>query len=61
VFGSDDQVKSVASRLPVQLIQALIPIVPTYIWIGTKRHLPPRSSGADDGLRHLDLTAAGRQ
>jgi SAM-dependent methyltransferase len=61
VFGSDDQVKSVVSRLPVQLIQALIPIVPTYIWIGTKRHLPPRSSGADEGLKHFDLTAAGQQ
>jgi SAM-dependent methyltransferase len=58
VFGSDDQVKSVASRMPVQLIHALIPLVPTYIWIGTKRHLPPRSSGADEGLTHLDLTAA---
>jgi hypothetical protein len=61
VFGSDDQVTSVVSRLPVQLVQALIPIVPTYIWIGTKRHLPPRSSGADEGLKHFDLTAAGQQ
>jgi SAM-dependent methyltransferase len=60
VFGSGDQVVSAVSRLPVPLIQVLIPIVPTYIWIGTKRDMPPRSSEADEGLRHLDLTAVGR-
>lgn len=61
VFGSDDQVMSAVSRLPVPLIQALIPIVPTYVWIGTKRHMPPGSSEAHEGLKHLDLTATGRQ
>lgn len=56
VFGSGDQVKSVVSRLPVPLIHALIPIVPTYIWVGTKRHMPPRSTAGAEGVKHLDLT-----
>jgi hypothetical protein len=60
VFGSSDQVKSLVSRLPAPLIQALIPIVPTYIWLGTKRQVPPQSPVAGEGLRHLDLTGAGR-
>ena len=61
VFGSSDQVKSLVSRLPVPLIQALIPIVPTYIWLGTKRQVPPQTPLAGEGLQHLDLTAAGRR
>ena len=60
VFGSGDQVVSAVSRLPVALLQVLIPIVPTYIWIGTKRQMPPRSSEAGEGLKYLDLTAARR-
>ena len=59
VFGSDDQVKSVVSRMPVQLIHALIPIVPTYIWIGTKRPVPPRSTTGAEEVKHLDLTRPG--
>jgi hypothetical protein len=56
VFGSSDQVTTVVSRLPVPLMQALIPIVPTYIWIGTKRQSAPRSSTGAAEITHLDLT-----
>jgi hypothetical protein len=56
VFGSSDQVTTVVSRLPVPLIKALIPIVPTYIWIGTKRQSAPRSVTGAEEIQHLDLT-----
>jgi len=56
VFGSGDQVTTIVSRLPVPLIQALLPIVPTYIWIGTKRQSGPRSITGADEIKHLDLT-----
>ena len=60
VFGSGDQVRGRVSRLPVPVLRALTPIVPTYIWIGTKGHRPPVTSGSLDGLQHYDLTAGGR-
>ena len=56
LFGSRDQVTTVVSRLPVPLIKALIPIVPTYIWIGTKRQSAPRSVTGAEEIQHLDLT-----
>ena len=60
VFGSGDQVKGMVSKLPTSVIGTLTPIVPTYIWIGTKTAAAPRSTVATDGLKHLDLTTAGR-
>ena len=56
VFGSGDQVTTIVSRLPVPLIQAMLPIVPTYIWIGTKRQSAPRSISGAEEIKHLDLT-----
>ncbi len=41
VFGSGDQVKGLASRLPTPAVRALMPIVPTFIWVGTKTDRSP--------------------
>ena len=60
VFGSGDQVRSGVARLPVAVVQALTPIVPTFIWVATKQ---PQGLGLGRplaGLRHYDLTAGGR-
>jgi hypothetical protein len=55
LFGSDDQVGGAVSRLPVAVVAALLPIVPTYIWLATKAAAAPRGEPVD-GLTHLDLT-----
>jgi SAM-dependent methyltransferase len=56
LFGSDDQVGTFASRLPVHVVQALTPLVPTYVWIATKHCQEPLGTRQAEGLRHYDLT-----
>jgi ubiquinone/menaquinone biosynthesis C-methylase UbiE len=55
VFGSGDQVKGPVAKLPPAVLRTLAPIVPTYIWVGTKSPRPPRGLPAAEGLQHLDL------
>ncbi len=45
-FAATDTVRGVVSRLPERVLRTLLPVVPTYIWIGAKRALPPRHAGA---------------
>src|SRR5579859_752291 len=59
LFGSDDQVPGAVARLPARVVSALLPIVPTYIWIATKTSGAPRGVPVD-GLAHLDLTGVVR-
>jgi glycosyltransferase involved in cell wall biosynthesis/ubiquinone/menaquinone biosynthesis C-methylase UbiE len=59
VFHSTDQVKRGLDRMPVGVIKAAMPIIPTFIWIATKAGGPPRGAAAD-GVQHLDLTATPR-
>jgi SAM-dependent methyltransferase len=61
LFGSDDVVAGAITRLPAGVISALLPIVPTYIWVATKTAAAPHARWAD-GLKHLDLSelAGGR-
>ena len=59
-FGSGDQVKGAVARLPVPVVQALTPIVPTYIWVVTKEYRTPATAEGSQGLVHYDLTRGGR-
>jgi glycosyltransferase involved in cell wall biosynthesis/ubiquinone/menaquinone biosynthesis C-methylase UbiE len=56
LFSSGDQVKGVMSRLSPALVNAAMPIVPTFVWVATKTSMRP--AGAEDapGLTHLDLS-----
>ncbi len=60
LFGSGDQVKGTVSRLPVPVVQALTPVVPTYLWIATKQYRTPATVEGSEGLLHYDLTRGGR-
>ena len=43
-FHSDDVVPAVFRRLPGALARAALPVVPTYVWIGTKSAAAPRGT-----------------
>jgi 2-polyprenyl-3-methyl-5-hydroxy-6-metoxy-1,4-benzoquinol methylase len=60
VYGSGDQVNGGVSRLPLSVLKALTPIIPTYVWIGTKQYRTPSTADSRDGLQHYDLTVPGR-
>jgi 2-polyprenyl-3-methyl-5-hydroxy-6-metoxy-1,4-benzoquinol methylase len=43
-FHSDDVVPAAIRRLPGALARAALPVVPTYVWIGTKSAAAPRGA-----------------
>lgn len=45
-FAATDTVRPGLSRVPDRMLRAVLPVVPTYIWIGAKGELPPRGDGA---------------
>jgi SAM-dependent methyltransferase len=40
-FGADDVVPGLVSRLPAGGLHAMVPLIPTYVWIGTHGGLVP--------------------
>jgi ubiquinone/menaquinone biosynthesis C-methylase UbiE len=55
LFFSQDQVTA-AARLSPAVVHAMLPIVPTYIWVATKAGSGPATPEAADLVEHLDLT-----
>lgn len=58
-FGADDVVPGVASRLPVPLLRALLPLIPTYVWVGTHGGLEPQGPPLAAPPLHLPRRAPG--
>jgi len=59
-FSSGDQVKGPLTKLPPALVEAALPIVPTYVWVATKSGRRPAGPSDVPGLKHLDLAATAR-
>jgi glycosyltransferase involved in cell wall biosynthesis/ubiquinone/menaquinone biosynthesis C-methylase UbiE len=60
LFSSRDQIVGVMSKLPMSLVNAALPIVPTFVWVATKSSEPPAAAEGTPGLKHLDLTGRER-
>jgi glycosyltransferase involved in cell wall biosynthesis/ubiquinone/menaquinone biosynthesis C-methylase UbiE len=60
LFSSRDQIVGVMSKLPVSLVNAALPIVPTFVWVATKSSERPAAAEGTPGLKHLDLTGRER-
>jgi len=52
-FGAGDVVPSLVSRLPAVVLSAMVPLIPTYIWIGTRGGLDPLGPPVAIPPRHL--------
>jgi len=52
-FAAGDVVPGPAGRLPAWLLSALLPLVPTYIWVGTRAGLAPQGPPVPVPPRHL--------
>jgi 2-polyprenyl-3-methyl-5-hydroxy-6-metoxy-1,4-benzoquinol methylase len=59
LFGSGDQVRGAVTKLPAPVLRAVLPIVPTYVWIGTKGTASPRTWEGSGTIRHLNLSGVG--
>jgi glycosyltransferase involved in cell wall biosynthesis/ubiquinone/menaquinone biosynthesis C-methylase UbiE len=57
LFSSGDQIRGVMSKLTPALVNAALPIVPTFVWVATKTNARP--AGDAPGLTHFDLTGRG--
>jgi 2-polyprenyl-3-methyl-5-hydroxy-6-metoxy-1,4-benzoquinol methylase len=52
-FGAGDVVPGLVSRLPASVLPAMVPLVPTYVWIGTHGGLVPLGPPVAIPPRHL--------
>ena len=52
-FGADDVVPNLVRRLPAAVLPAMVPLVPTYVWIGTHGGLAPLGPPVTVPPRHL--------
>lgn len=55
LFSSTDQVKGLLSKVPPAALRVARPIIPTFVWIGTKDSRLRDTSGLP-GLEYLDLS-----
>ena len=60
LFGSDDQVHGWVARVPRLAVRALMPIIPTFIWVATKSGNRPATTADLDAIDHFDLTGQAR-
>jgi ubiquinone/menaquinone biosynthesis C-methylase UbiE len=60
LFGSEDQVHGWVARVPHLALRALMPIIPTYIWVATKSGNRPATTAELDSIDHFDLTGQAR-
>lgn len=54
-FDARDVVSSAFSRLPLPALKSLSPLMPTYLWVGTKQPAHPRGSATKIPPRRVDL------
>jgi SAM-dependent methyltransferase len=59
-FGAREEVPGMVSRSPAAVLAAMVPLIPTYIWIGTHGKLVPLGPPAAIPPRHLPRTDLGR-
>jgi glycosyltransferase involved in cell wall biosynthesis/2-polyprenyl-3-methyl-5-hydroxy-6-metoxy-1,4-benzoquinol methylase len=60
LFHSGDQVRGAVARVPAWVLRAATPIMPTYIWLASKRPTAPRGLELGSDIEHLDLTDRNR-
>lgn len=58
-FAGEDMVPAAVSRLPEPVLAALLPLVPTYVWVAFKGERHPAGPHLPVGPRHV-ATALGR-
>jgi SAM-dependent methyltransferase len=52
-FGAGEEVPGLVSRLPADVLSAMLPLVPTYVWIGSHGGLAPHGPSVAIRPRHL--------
>jgi len=60
LFESGDTVPGWMSHIPPVAVHAVIPIIPTFIWVATKSGNRPAKMVESDAIEHFNLTGRSR-